>query len=236
MESQAAGFVEGTGLLAAVGMVFALFLIVATAAEQILEAMRGVLERFGIKLLKGGVSLDDAMKIAGEFLPQGTDDPTAKAALVKVHALQAVAKEYPRKLAEAVGRIDAVEADIKTAFAGIDAVAEVREKVLSDLSTVSAEVARLTGETERARVWTLRIFCAAVSFVLCWAVGFDALATAAASFPKQLPALAKFYQTTEAGSGYTLLGMMATALAASAGSSYWHDQLDRVRALKALKV
>jgi hypothetical protein len=222
----------GTELLAAVGMVFALFLIVATAAEQVLEGSRGLLERFGVTLLKSGVSMDDAMKLAGEFLPQDTKDPVAQAALVKVHALQAVAKDYPRKLSEKLGKIDEVETQLKTAFAGIDGLTTLKEEAISGLNAVSAEVAKLAGETERARIWTLRIFCGLISFVLCRFVGFDALSIAASSFPDQLPMLASNYAEAGATGAWTWWGMLATAFAASAGSSYWHDQLDRVRALK----
>jgi hypothetical protein len=221
-----------TGLLAAVGMVFALFLIVATVAEQILEASRGVLERFGIKLLKSGVSMDDAMKLAGEFLPEDTNNPMAKAAMVKVHALQAVAKDYPRKLSEKMTKIDEVEAQLKKAFAEVGGLTQAKEEALSGLNAVSAEVSKLTGETERARIWTLRILSFAVSFAVCWYTGFDALSTAAKMFPTELPMLATLYSPTELADSWSWRGMFATAFAASAGSSYWHDKLDQVRALK----
>ena len=56
-------------MIGVVGMLFVLFLVVATVSEQILELFRSVLEQVGIKALKGGVSISNAQKRLAEFLP-----------------------------------------------------------------------------------------------------------------------------------------------------------------------
>jgi len=56
-------------MIGVVGMLFVLFLVVATVSEQILELFRSVLEQVGIKALKGGVSIFKSQKRLAEFLP-----------------------------------------------------------------------------------------------------------------------------------------------------------------------
>jgi len=56
-------------MIGVVGMLFVLFLVVATVSEQILELFRSVLEQVGIKALKGGVSIFNSQKRLAEFLP-----------------------------------------------------------------------------------------------------------------------------------------------------------------------
>ncbi|MFN0113499.1 MAG: hypothetical protein ACKVPY_02355 [Paracoccaceae bacterium] len=221
-----------TDLIAVLGMLFALFMIVATVAEQILEALRGLLERVGITLLKGGLTMDEAIKAASEFIPEKSDDPAKASALAKVAALKALGKEYPKKLKEKIAEIGKIESDLKAAFAGAGGDTDAKETAVATLSEMKAEIAKLTGETERARVWTLRICVAVVSLGICLALTFDAVDIVAMNFPKQFTTLADAYKDSGPTGFMHLLGMVATALAASAGSNYWHDQLDRVRALK----
>jgi len=46
-----------------------MFLVLTAAVEVVLEVFRGILERLGITWAKGKVSLEAALKLAGEFAP-----------------------------------------------------------------------------------------------------------------------------------------------------------------------
>lgn len=203
--------------LAAVGMLFMLFLVVATASEQIVEAFRGVLQAFGITKLKGGVTVAEATKLSAEFMPPGSE------ARAKAEAMLAVAKDYPQALANKKTQIEQAVQDITTALATIGPGAQGIEQATMAVNKLALEVSTIVGKTEQVRMTVLRVLSLAVCIALCWFTSFNALDIVAKAYPKFGVAL---------GSGNWAVGLLGTAIAASAGSSYWHDMLDKVRAAK----
>jgi hypothetical protein len=194
-------------LLTAIGVLFALFLVMSAAVEMILETFRGLLERLGITLLKGGVSLDDALQISAEFVPTGT------AAAAKVSALIGVAKETRQITEDKLKTLKNLRDElVKTQPA-------VASEILEDVSQVVADVRETLSSSERGRVFWLRLLSAVIGVALAFMAEVDGLnlALKAAEFNLVVP-----------------VGMstILTGLAAASGSSYWHDQLDRVRSLK----
>ena len=204
--------------IAALGMMFMLFLVVATASEQIVEAFRGILQAFGIKILKGGVTVAEATKLSAEFMPPGNE------ARAKAEAMQAVAQDYPRALESKQAQIEQVVELITTALATIAPGSTVVEQATMAVNKLALEVSTVVEKTEQVRMTVLRLISLAVCIWLCWATSFNALDIVAKAYPEfgMVP-----------GFGNWHVGLLATAIAASAGSSYWHDMLDKVRAAKA---
>lgn len=83
---------------------------------------------------------------------------------------------------------------------------------------------------EARRVAILRVFSAILGIGIAWLLGLDTFNLLAALFPDE------FLIPLNDGSNWAKIahlgGMALTGAAASAGSSFWHDQLDRIRALK----
>ena len=203
--------------LAALGMLFMLFLVVATASEQIVEAFRGVLQSLGITKLKGGVTVAEATKLSAEFMPPGSE------ARAKAEAMLAVARDYPKALADKQAQIQQAVQDITAALATIGPGAQVMEQATMAVNKLALEVSTVVEKTEQVRMTVMRLISLAVCFALCWFTSFNALAMVAKAYPAFAGSL-NFQNST--------VGLLATAIAASAGSSYWHDQLDKVRAVK----
>lgn len=200
-------------LLGAVGLLFVLFLVLAAAVETVLETFRGLLETVGIKVLKGGVSLDDAIKMAGDFVPDGSQ------ASVRIGALAALARETAKVSADKVTELESVRDALVAAGGG--AASGLAERVSTAVSQVKGELEA----NERHRVFLLRLFSALLGIALAWVAGFNAVHMAADA-AKDIMLLAKL-STIDPVVDYIITG-----IAAASGSSYWHDQLDKVRKLK----
>ena len=210
--------------LAALGMLFMLFLVVATASEQIVETFRGLLQAAGIKILKGGVTVAEATRLSAEFLPAGS------LASAKADALLAVARDYPRKLEGKLAQIERAKAGIDAALMAPLPEARLVEQATAAVNALALEVSGIVEKTEQVRVMVLRVLSLVVCLAISLATHFNALDIVAEAYPA-------FFGTLRPGAGGNLAfwqftGVLATALAASAGSSYWHDQLDKVRAVK----
>ncbi|HMS93648.1 MAG TPA: hypothetical protein PKA03_00200 [Tabrizicola sp.] len=201
-------------LIGTAAVLFAMFLVVATVAEQILELFRGTVEQLtGITMLKSGITLEQAQKIAVETLPaEGT-------ALAKVNALVAMGEQFPKTLEAKKAEIEALRANIATAL-GPDLTGTVETQMTSSLTALTAEVKTMVQSTESARVYLLRLLSCIVCIVLCILADFNAFQIAAEDLGRDLGVLS------------TGLGTVLTGFAAASGSSYWHDALDKIRAAK----
>lgn len=202
-------------LLAGIATLFALFLVMAAAIETVLEVFRGVLERLGFTVLKGGVSLDDALKISSEFVPPDS------AAAVKVAALAGVARQTQKVSQERLDQLEALKNELEK-VAGAEPTANVIANVSQTVSAVRTEL----DASERRRIFILRLISVVIGWFLAWSSGFDALHLAANSVADQ---------ALQDWAGYTwphAVGYVVTGVAAASGSSYWHDKLDKVRSLK----
>ncbi len=200
-------------LLGAAAVLFVLFLVVATVAEQILELFRGTLEGFGITLLKGGLSLEQAQKIAAEVLPKES------VALAKANAQVALGDEYEKTLGTKKADIEALRSTVSQAI-GPQLTDQIDPTTNAALSSMTAEVRTLVAGLEARRVYVLRLLSCAVCCVLCYFAGFNAFEIAAAELNFDIAVIKG------------LPGQILTGFAAASGSSYWHDALDKIRAAK----
>lgn len=205
--------------IAALGMLFMLFLVVATASEQIIEVFRGVLQSVGINILKGGVTVAEATKLSAEFMPQGSE------ARAKAEALLAVARDYPKTMENKKEEIQKALKAVTDALATIAPGSQIVEAATAEVNKLALEISVAVEKTEQVRVVTLRVLSLTVCLSICSITNFNALGIVAKSYPQ--------FDLSVADTGlWWFISVFATAIAASAGSSYWHDMLDKVRATK----
>jgi len=205
-------------LIALLGMMFFMFLVLAASVEMILEMLRGVLEQLGVTLMKSKVSLEEALKLAAEFAPNNNDLNT------KIQAVKSAAGQIAKKTETKISELKKLESDLSAA--GVDI------KVISIAASVKSDLE----ESERNRIFVLRLLAAAVGSVLVWQTGFyvfTILCTAMAKYPQNewiRIILNNKYIFNKLMS--PSINIVIGGLVAAAGSSYWHDKLDRIRKLK----
>ncbi len=227
--SNAAGIVGIEGLLGAAAILFVVLLVVAAVSEQVIEMLRGmfpgVFAILGVPDLKSRVTLDEAQKLAAEFLPAGGP------ALARANALVTLGKNYPEELKAMKARIDAAADQVKTAL-GPDFSGMLTGAASDALGQLTVEVKAALDNSERVRVAVLRTLSFGICLLICVFGQVSAFAMVAEAAPGIGAGFA--WAIPKNGSWAPFWGELLTAFAASSGSSYWHDQLDRVRALKSL--
>jgi hypothetical protein len=211
----AAGAAAGLdGLLGTAAVLFALFLVVATVAEQLMELFRGTIEQlFGVTLLKGGLTLEQAQKIAADALP------AEGAALAKANALVAMGGQFPKTLEKKKAEIAELRTNVAKAL-GPKLTGQVEAEVNMTLTKLTTEVRTMVESTESARIYLLRLLTCCVCVGLCLVSDFNAFAIAGKDLGVNFLWLSQTW------------GTFLTGFAAASGSSYWHDALDKIRATK----
>lgn len=201
-------------LLATLGLMFFLFLVLATAVEVILEVFRGVLEKFGITWTKGKVTLEEALRLSREFAP-GNGDLAAR-----LQSVQAVASQVTARAKDEIARLEQIRAGIGAA--GVDTTA-----VSTELGRLAGLVKEHLAASERNRVFILRAIAALVGCALVYWADFHVFRILAAD------ETARSLLGSLKGLQGELVNVTVGGIAAAAGSSYWHDMLDKVRSAKA---
>lgn len=210
--------------LGAVGLLFFMFFLVAAATEAILETFRGLLERGGLTWFKADKSLDDAIKISTEFLPEGSE------ARGKINAIKEVVDNVKAIAAET--RTKAT--NLKTEVDGIAAGTAVSDDLVLKINSLGAQIRDVMINSERKRVFWLRIISIAIAIILSYQADIDALRTMIQAYPALFDNMFGFYKSDDGWAKYHV-GFIMTGIAAASGSSYWHDQLDKIRNLKYLQ-
>lgn len=204
-------------LIALLGMLFFMFLVLAATVEVILEMFRGGLEWFGITWAKGKVPLEDALKLSAEFAPNSAELNT------KLQAVKSTAEQITKTAAERLKAIEQIEDKINS-VAGAGVTQEIAAEIIAIATAVRSDMEA----SERRRIFILRGASAAVGFVLVVVSEFHVFRLLAEA-PETKTFLASF-----PGLQNWWINNIVGGLAAAAGSSYWHDKLDKVRNLKSL--
>jgi hypothetical protein len=202
--------------VALLGLMFFMFLVLAAAVEVILEMFRGLLERFGITWAKGKVSLDDALKLASEFAPDNTDLYT------KIEAVKSAAQQITKTASSKIEELTKLQADLAGAGVPVNVIA-------AKLNEAANSVKNSLDNNERKRIFFLRLIAAGLGCLLAWLSGFYVFQTLAAD-PKAQEMLGSVVDKLQG----PWVNILVAGFAAAAGSSYWHDQLDKVRSLKSV--
>lgn len=200
--------------LAMLGLLFFMFLVLGASVEVILEVFRGVLESFGLTWAKSKISLDEALKLASEFAPDETDLHT------KLQAVKSAALQIKEQAGDKIQSLDKLKSDLASSGVPVN-------KIAAEINAIASAVKDDLKKSDRKRMFILRTIAAIVGCFLTWKSNFYVFQILA-----QSPSAREWLATLQ-GLQAEWINILVGGLAAAAGSSYWHDQLDKLRSIKA---
>lgn len=201
-----------SAVLGVLGAYFAILLVLSVSVETILESFTF------IRGLQRQADPDNVVRAVQEWLPEGSGEAA------KVVAIETYAKK---------ARIDMVELDRTARDVAIKAAETLKElgfegqvnlaqkEIAIKLSTLRERYAA----TQKQRITILRTLSAVIGIVIAFALQINTFDILGAFFS---PTVMRSLDSQWGQIG----GVVITGLAASAGSSFWHDMLGRVRNLK----
>jgi len=202
-----------TMVLGVLGAYFVMVLVLAVSVETILEPFT-----WWFRGLQKRVSPDDVLKDIKNWLPPIADMGTRAAAIANL------SREYQVNMKDIQRRLEAIKtiADETAKGLGVHKQVDDTEKKIAVYMAALRDKYMLD---ERRRVATLRVLSGVVGVAIALMLQIDTFDIIGTMFPDDVRTLL----TTPGGQ---IGGMTITGLAASAGSSFWHDQLGRLRAIK----
>jgi hypothetical protein len=201
-----------TTVLGILGAYFAVLLVLSVSVETILEPFSW------FKGLRKQVSPDEALRDIKEWLPPDSNAGSKAAAIANL------SKEYKIKADELQTRMDAIKTVADETAKGLGlttAVDAAEQKIAVHMAALRAKYSL----DERKRIAYLRVISAAIGILIAYLLKIDTFDILGSLFPDDV----RNVLTTPGGQ---VGGMLITGLAASAGSSFWHDQLGHLRAIK----
>ncbi|MCC6569662.1 MAG: hypothetical protein IT315_10545 [Anaerolineales bacterium] len=203
-----------TIVLGVLGAYFAILLVLSVSVETLLEPFTW------FRGLRRQASPDDVLKSVQEWLPEGSEE--AK----KVVAIQTFASQTKTNMVEIDKTVKALRDDAVKALESMGLEEQVNS-VQKDIALKLATLRQKHASAEKSRITTLRVVSAVIGVLIAFAMQINTFELLGVLFPDDVIASLN----TRVGH---IGGMLATGLAASAGSSFWHDMLGRVRNLKNL--
>jgi hypothetical protein len=201
-----------SAVLGVLGAYFAILLVLSVSVESILESLTF------IKILQRRLNPDEVVKAVQEWLPEGSGEAA------KVVAIQTFAEKTRMDLAELdrTAKDVAAKATQTLQQLGFEEQVDVAKKEIAiKLSTLRERYAA----SQKQRITILRTLSAVIGIAIAFALQINTFDILGSFFsPDVAVAL-----DTQAG---RIGGVIITGLAASAGSSFWHDMLGRARNLK----
>ncbi|MFN8385672.1 MAG: hypothetical protein U0V48_10395 [Anaerolineales bacterium] len=201
-----------TIVLGVLGAYFAILLVLSVSVETLLEPFTW------FRGLRKQASPDDVLKSVQEWLPEGSDD--AK----KVIAIQTYTSQTKTNLQELDKTVDALRDDALKALKEMGLEAQV-DTVQKDIALKLATLRQKYASTEKSRITWLRVLSAVIGVIIAYLMQINTFELLGVLFPNDIIA------SLNTPIGH-IGGIVATGLASSAGSSFWHDMLGRVRNLK----
>ncbi len=199
-------------VLGVLGAYFAILLVLSVSVETILEPFSF------LKGLQKQANPDDVVKAVREWLPEGSGEAA------KVVAIQAYAEKARVDMSELdrIAKAQAASAEETLKQLGLEEqVDTVKKEIAIKLSTLREKYAA----SQRQRITILRTLSAVIGIVIAFALQIDSFNILGSFFSANVLA------SLDTQWGH-IGGMILTGLAASAGSSFWHDMLGRVRNIK----
>ncbi len=198
-------------LIGTIGIVLSIFLVLSAAVEVIVESFRGTLELFGIETLKSKVPLGETLKLAEEFSSVANKDIK-----VQLKSIKSVAEKLSNISEDINDQIKKIDDDIKS-----EDITEMTQDTVDTVSTVlrsaAEDMKKSQEQKERNRIFILRLISAVIGCLLVYLSKIDVLGL-----------------ITKGDGGIGFEDILIGGLAAGAGSSYWHDKLDKIRAVKSV--
>lgn len=201
-----------TIVLGILGAYFAILLVLAVSVETLLEPLTW------FKGLRKQVSPDDILKSVREWLPQGSDEAA------KVLAIQTFTSQTKTDVAELEKTVKELRESAEKTLTEMGLEAQVKS-VHKDAALKLATLREKYAATEKSRITWLRVISALVGVLIAFMLQINTFEILGTLFPADV-------MTGLSGPVGQFGGVLITGLAASAGSSFWHDMLGRVRNLK----
>ena len=199
-------------IIGILGAYFAIVFVLSVSVETILEPFTS------LPWLRRKLDPDEILKDIKEWLPSGSD---ADAKVTAIQTLTTDAKKTEEQLIQSVGDLKQV-ADEAIQVLGPDSKITQAQK---DLALKFAALRRNYALSEKHRITLLRVISAVIGMVIAIMLQIDTFDIVGVLLPVDVRDI-----LTQPNA--QLGGMLITGLAASAGSSFWHDMLGRVRNLK----
>jgi hypothetical protein len=201
-----------SAVLAVLGAYFAILLVLSVSVEAILEPFSF------FKGLRKQASPDDVLKSVEEWLPEGSGEAAKVIAIqtftsranINVEKLDKSAKELTETAVKTLSDLG-LESEVNTA----------QKEIAIKLSNLREQHAA----SQRQRITWLRSLSGAIGVVIAFILHINTFEILGSLFSD---AIIQSLSTPLGQIG----GVIITGLAASAGSSFWHDMLGQVRNLK----
>jgi hypothetical protein len=202
-----------TNVLGILGAYFVMVLVLAVSVETILEPFT-----WWFRGLRKKVSPDDVLNDIKGWLPPIADMGTRAAAIANL------AEEYQLNVRDIQKRFQTIRtiADETAKGLGVHKQVDDTEKMIA---VYMAALRNKFALDERKRIAALRMLSGLVGIAIALMLKIDTFDIIGFLFPENV----RVIFTTPGGQ---IGGILITGLAASAGSSFWHDQLGRLRAIK----
>jgi len=201
-----------SAVVAVLGAYFAILLVLSVSVETILEPFSF------FKGLQKPVNPDDVLNSVQEWLPDGSSEA------IKVVAIQTYAAKTNTDLAKldkTAKELTASAVKTLTEF-GLEAqVNTVQKEIAIKLATLREQYAA----SQRQRITILRTISALIGMVIAFALDINTFQILGSLFS------AEIVESLASPLGH-YGGVILTGLAASAGSSFWHDMIGRARNIK----
>ena len=199
-------------VLGVLGAYFAILLVLSVSVETILEPFSF------LKGLQKTASPDDVLKAVQEWLPEGSAE-AAKAVAIETYAEKTKLDiaELNRTAKEVSGKAVQTLTDM-----GYESQVNAAQKEIAiKFSTLKEKYAA----SQKQRITILRTLSAAVGIFIAFSLQINTFQILGELFSPEM-------QNTLASPIGQFGGMFLTGLAASAGSSFWHDMIGRARNIK----
>ena len=203
-----------TELLAAIGIVIAVFLVLSAAVEAVVEVLRGFTGK-AFPSLNGAISLNEALQQAQAFAPANAP-LQARLDAIKL-AADRIGADVTAHLTAAKNVLNTVSGTL-----GEGQAAQLSERI----NEAANQVTKAIGDHERHRILIVRLVSGVIGIGIAFLADVNAFEF-----------LTVGTNATNPFRGLAIspdLAKILTGLSAAGGSSYWHDKLDKVRSAKTL--
>ncbi len=201
-----------SAVIGVLGAYFAILLVLSVSVETILEPFSF------FKGLQKPVNPDDVLNSVQEWLPEGSGEAA------KVVAIQTYAAKTKTDLA----KLDATAKDLTSSAVetlkqlGLEGQVNTAQKEIAiKLATLREQYAA----SQRQRITILRTISALIGIAIAFALDINTFTLLGSMFSD------KIIESLSTPVGH-YGGVILTGLAASAGSSFWHDMIGRARNIK----
>jgi len=201
-----------SAVIGVLGAYFAILLVLAVSVETILEPFSF------LKGLQKQISPDEVLKSVREWLPEGSGEAA------KVVAIQTYAEKTKINLAELDKTAKEVTGSAVETLKQMGLEAQV-DNVQKEIAIKLATLREKYAASQKQRITILRTISAVIGIFLAFVLQINTFDLLGSLFSNEIM---RSLNTPWGHYG----GIILTGLAASAGSSFWHDMLGRARNIK----